>query len=262
MRALTAVPSKIIRRTRLAARTLAGTTAPAAIYDDMDPAFGPHYWRAAPFTMTSIERMYALWQAVEYIGRARVLGDVVECGVWRGGSSMLAALALLHMGEARPMWLYDTYEGMTPPSDRDRNWKGESAADRLATQERIPGVLNDWSFATLDDVDRQMATVEYPRNLVNLVRGPVERTIPGTCPEMISLLRLDTDWYESTLHELEHLWPRLSVGGVLIIDDYGHWQGAREATDEFFAAQGLREMLHRIDYTGRLGIKLPPSTVA
>jgi len=227
----------------------------------MDPAFAARYRQAAPFTMTSIERMYALWQAVEYIGHARVPGDVVECGVWRGGSSMLAALALLHTGQKRPMWLYDTYEGMTAPSERDRNWKGDSAADRLATQERIPGVFNDWSFATLDDVERQMATVGYPRNLLNHVRGPVERTIPGNCPKTISLLRLDTDWYESTRHELEHLWPRLSVGGVLIIDDYGHWQGAREATDEFFEEQGLREMLLRIDYTGRLAIKLPPSTV-
>jgi O-methyltransferase len=258
---LSAAPRKIVRRVRLAARALAGSTAPTGIYDDMDPAFAPHYRRAAPFTMTSIERMYALWQAIEYIGRAGIPGDVVECGVWRGGSSMLAALALLHTGEERRMWLYDTYEGMTAPSERDRNWRGESAAARLATQERIAGVFNDWSFATLDDVERQMATVEYPRNLLNFVKGPVEITIPSNCPEMISLLRLDTDWYESTRHELEHLWPRLSVGGVLIIDDYGHWQGAREATDEFFAAHGLREMLHRIDYTGRLAIKLPASTV-
>ena len=257
MRPLSAVPRKIIGRARLAARALAGSPTHTAIYDDMDPAFAPRYRRAAPFTMTSIERMYALWQAVEYIARARVPGDVVECGVWRGGSSMLAALALLHTGEKRPMWLYDTYEGMPAPSERDRQWNGESAADKLATQERIPGVHNDWAFATLDDVERQMATVEYPRDLLDLVRGPVQKTIPGNCPGIISLLRLDTDWYESTRHELEHLWPRLSVGGVLIIDDYGHWQGAREATDEFFAAQGLREMLHRIDYTGRIAIKLP-----
>ena len=200
MRPLSAVPRKIIRR--LVARPLAGSTAPTAIYHDMDPAFAPHYRRAAPFTMTSMERMYALWQAVEYIGRAQVPGDVVECGVWRGGSSMLAALALLHTGDERPMWLYDTYEGMTAPSERDRNWEGESAAERLASQERVPGVFNDWSFAALEDVQRQMAAVEYPRNLINFVKGPVEQTIPSNCPGTISLLRLDTDWYESTRHEL------------------------------------------------------------
>jgi len=257
MRPPSAVPRNIIGRARLAARVLAGSPAPTAIYDDMDPAFAPRYRQAAPFTMTSIERMYALWQAVEYIARARVPGDVVECGVWRGGSSMLAALALLHTCDKRPMWLYDTYEGMPAPSERDRQWNGKSAGDKLATQERIPGVFNDWAFATLDDVERQMAKVEYPRDLLEFVRGPVEETIPGHCPAVISLLRLDTDWYDSTRHELEHLWPRLSVGGVLIIDDYGHWQGAREATDEFFSAHGLREMLHRIDYTGRIAIKLP-----
>ena len=71
-------------------------------------------------------------------------------------------------------------------------------------------------------------------------------------PERIALLRIDTDWYESTRHELVHLYPRLSPGGVLIIDDYGHWQGARKAVDEYFQA-GL--FLNHIDYTGRLAIK-------
>jgi O-methyltransferase len=227
-----------------------------AIYDDMGEAFAVAYGRAAPFTMTSRERMYALWQAVKYLARAAVAGDVVECGVWRGGSSMLAALALREIGATRPMWLFDTYEGMPPPSARDRQRTGEHAADRLAVQERIPGAINDWAFATLDDVKEQMASVDYPPELLHFVKGRVEETIPGRAPATISLLRLDTDWYESTLHELEHLWPRLSVGGVLIIDDYGHWQGAREATDEFFDALGLPMLLNRIDYTGRIAVKL------
>jgi hypothetical protein len=227
-----------------------------AIYDDMGEEFAVAYGRAAPFTMTSRERMYALWQAVKYLARAAVAGDVVECGVWRGGSSMLAALALREIGATRPMWLFDTYEGMPPPSARDRQWTGEHATDRLAVQERIPGAINDWAFATLDDVKEQMASVDYPPELLHFVKGRVEETIPGRAPATISLLRLDTDWYESTLHELEHLWPRLSVGGVLIIDDYGHWQGAREATDEFFDALGLPMLLNRIDYTGRIAVKL------
>jgi O-methyltransferase len=227
-----------------------------AIYDDMGEAFAAAYVRAAPFTMTSRERMYAVWQAVRYLARAAVRGDVVECGVWRGGSSMLAALALREIGATRPMWMFDTYEGMPPPSARDRQWTGEHAADRLAVQERIPKAVNDWAFATLDDVKEQMASVDYPPELLHFIKGRVEETIPVQGPATISLLRLDTDWYESTLHELEHLWPRLSVGGVLIIDDYGHWRGAREATDEFFEALGLPVLLNRIDYTGRIAVKL------
>jgi O-methyltransferase len=227
-----------------------------AIYDDMGEAFAAAYGRTAPFTMTSRERMYAVWQAVSYLARSAVRGDVVECGVWRGGSSMLAALALREISATRPIWLFDTYEGMPPPSARDRQWTGEHAADRLAVQERIPGAVNDWAFATLDDVKEQMASVDYPPELLHFVKGRVEETIPVQAPATISLLRLDTDWYESTLHELEHLWPRLSVGGVLIIDDYGHWQGAREATDQFFEALGLPVLLNRIDYTGRIAVKL------
>jgi O-methyltransferase len=224
-------------------------------HDDMGEVFARAYDRAAPFTMTSRERMFALWQAARHVALARVPGDMVECGVWRGGSAMLAALALLDAGAERPLWLYDTYAGMTPPSVRDRQWDGQSAAAKLAAQERRAGANNDWAFATLEDVQAQMASTGYPPRLLQFVAGPVEQTIPARCPERISLLRLDTDWHASTLHELRHLWPRLSVGGVLIVDDYGHWQGAREATDDYFAERGIAVLLHRIDYTGRIAVK-------
>jgi len=221
----------------------------------MGVAFETAYDRASPYTMTSRERMFALWQATQHVCRSQVPGDIVECGVWRGGSSMLATLALLDIGERRPVWLYDTFEGMTPPTERDRRPDGTSASDLLALQQRQAGVFNDWAYATLDDVQRQMASVGYPDDLLRYVRGPVEQTIPGECPASIAVLRLDTDWYESTRHELEHMWPRLSVGGVLIVDDYGHFEGAREATDEYFAAQSLPVLLHRIDYTARIAVK-------
>jgi hypothetical protein len=87
-----------------------------------------------------------------------------------------------------------------------------------------------------------------------LIAGKVEETLPEHAPESIALLRLDTDWYESTRHELEHLFPRVVAGGVLLLDDYGHWKGSRKAVDEYFAAQGITMLLNRVDYTGRLGI--------
>jgi hypothetical protein len=86
--------------------------------------------------------------------------------------------------------------------------------------------------------------------------GKVEDTIPADIPEKIALLRLDTDWYESTKHELIHLFPRLQKGGVLIIDDYGFWKGARKAVDEYFAENNIQILLNRIDDTGRMAIKL------
>jgi len=98
-----------------------------------------------------------------------------------------------------------------------------------------------------------MASTGYNMNRVHLHRGLVEETIPRFAPDRISILRLDTDWYESTKHDLVHLWPRLSPGGILIIDDYGHFAGARDAVDEFFASQPI--FLFRVDYTVRMAVK-------
>jgi O-methyltransferase len=220
---------------------------------DLEPEFVALYERCAPATMTSIERMYALYQAVRHVHAADIPGDVVECGVWRGGSSMLAALTLDSLGDReRSVWLYDTFEGMPPPADVDRSITGEHAAALLGR----PGPAGEdtRALASLEEVRANLAATGYPSDRLQFVEGKVEDTIPAVAPERISVLRLDTDWYESTRHELEHLWPRLSPGGVLIVDDYGHWQGARRAVDEFFATLEP-VLLHRIDYTGRLVFK-------
>ena len=107
----------------------------------------------------------------------------------------------------------------------------------------------------MDEVRRNLFSTGYPENQLSFVEGPVEETIPETVPDKIALLRLDTDWYESTLHELRHLYPLLSEGGVLIIDDYGHWKGAREATDQYLREESPKILLNRIDMTCRLGVK-------
>jgi hypothetical protein len=91
---------------------------------------------------------------------------------------------------------------------------------------------------------------------MHFVKGKVEDTIPASTPDRIAILRLDTDWYASTRHELEHLYPLLAPGGVLIIDDYGHWEGCRQAVDEYFASRNLQVLLNRVDYTGRIAVKL------
>ncbi|MFG5406983.1 TylF/MycF/NovP-related O-methyltransferase [Piscinibacter sakaiensis] len=203
--------------------------------------------------MTSLARRASLLQAVDHVLRAGIPGDIVECGVWRGGSMMAVALALQARGDtARELFLYDTFEGMNAPTEADRSHHGERAADQLARTPRGEGV---WCEAGLEDVQANLAATGYPAGRIHCVRGPVEQTIPGTLPGRIALLRLDTDWYESTRHELEHLYPLLQPGGVLIIDDYGHWQGARRAVDEYFAAQPLPVYLHRVDYTARLMVK-------
>jgi O-methyltransferase len=224
-------------------------------YTDLDPAFAPLYERCRPFTMTSIERMYALYEAVRYLVRAGVRGDIVECGVWRGGSIMLAALTLMQQGDsARRLYLYDTFEGMTQPGDDDRD-----LFDRPARRALADGGMQEfsqWCRSGLDEVRRNMESTGIDPSRVVYVRGPVEQTIPGTMPEAAALVRLDTDWFQSTYHELTHLYPRLAAGGVLIIDDYGHWRGAREATDRYLREHHEPILLQRIDYTGRLGIRV------
>lgn len=205
-------------------------------------------------TMTSIERMYGLYQAVRYVSLQNISGDFVECGVWRGGSSMVCALTLAALGDTqRRLYLYDTFEGMSAPTAKDLDLQGRTV-DEILKERKIPQV-GDWCNASLNHVKAAMATTGYPADRVTYVQGKVEDTIPAVLPERIALLRLDTDWYESTYHELTHLYPRLAPHAPLIIDDYGHWQGAREATDQYFAENGVRMLLNRLDYTGRIGIK-------
>lgn len=226
-------------------------------YPDLDQAFWPLFAQVNRYSMLSVERLSAVRDAVRYVIANGIAGDVVECGVWRGGSAMMAALAMREGGDPRPLWLYDTFEGMTEPTAVDLDHAGHSAASDLAAAERVAGEASIWCYATQDDVLANLRSVGHPEALLRPVAGEVERTIPGEVPERIAVLRLDTDWYASTRHELEHLWPRLSPGGVLLIDDYGHWQGARQAVDEFLATLAVRPLLHRTDYTGRTAIKPP-----
>lgn len=225
-----------------------------ALYPDFEPEFLEIQDRCRFATMTSPERMYALYRAVDYIVSAGIPGDFVECGVWRGGSSMVSALTLQARGDtSRRLYLYDTYTGMSEPTEKDKKWSGQEADE--AWKEMQKGDYNEWCYAPEEEVRRNMLATGYPEGQLLFVKGKVEETIPATIPGQIALLRLDTDWYESTMHELNYLYPLLAPGGVLLLDDYGSWQGAREATDEYFKTEKINILLQRIDYTGRLAVK-------
>jgi O-methyltransferase len=208
-----------------------------------------------PYTMTSYERIYALIQAAKYVIRNNIPGDIVECGVWRGGSMMAIAKVLLNQKSfSRSLYLFDTFAGMTKPGDKDVSYTGEKASEEFEKL-RLGDDSSEWCYASLDEVKKAVYSVGYDKTKIHFVEGRVEDTIPDKAPENISLLRLDTDWYESTGHELVHLFPRLSQGGVLIIDDYGYWQGARQAVDEYISQNKLKLLLNRIDRTGRIAVK-------
>jgi O-methyltransferase len=227
----------------------------------LSPDYGPELEqtikRVRRHTMTTPRRIAALCDGVEHVVRAGVPGAVVECGVWKGGSMMAAALTLMRLGATdRDLYLFDTFQGMPPPTEEDvfsaydgynpmRHWR----------RRRREGGTSSWHHVPSDEVRSAVLSTGYPADRVHLIEGRVEETLPDAAPAEIALLRLDTDWYESTKHELEHLYPRLSPGGVLILDDYGHYEGARRAVDEYFDAEGGRPLLSRIDYTGRIGVK-------
>ena len=209
-----------------------------------------------PYTMTTPERIRSLIHAIEYLHAAKLEGAIVECGVWRGGSMMVAARTLQRLGDSgRALWLYDTFEGMSAPTEHDVSNKGTKAADKFEKR-RTGEDSSTWCLASLEEVRGNVESTGYPRDLVRYVKGKVEDTLPAQLPPgRIALLRLDTDWYESTLHELETLYPLLIPGGVLIIDDYGDWSGARKAVDEFLSRHGIPLFLGRVDDSARLAIK-------
>lgn len=209
--------------------------------------------RYAPFTMTSIERQWALIKAVEYLNGNKIAGDFVECGVWRGGNLMIAKDLCRQSKVGRKFHLFDTFTGMSSPTAADTTHSG---ADAGATyRERVREGHVDWVYASLDDVRESFRRANLLDDQVIFVKGKVEDTLADkrNVPEKIALLRLDTDFYESTRVELEVLYPRLVSGGVLIVDDYGHWRGARKAVDEYF--KGAAILWSRIDYTARMTIK-------
>lgn len=209
-------------------------------------------------TMNRHPKVQSLIQAVRYVERYKIPGAIVECGVWRGGSMLTVAHTLLRLGATdRDLYLFDTFTGMTPPTERDIHIpQGKHADEFLAAAG--PGPMA-WArpgrfVATVDDVKEGFAALDYPQDRIHLVPGRVEDTVPQQAPDGIAILRLDTDWYESTKHELTHLYNRLAPGGVLIIDDYGSWQGSKEATDEFLDETGEALLLTRVT-RGRIAVK-------
>lgn len=208
-----------------------------------------------PYTMTSVERIYSLLQTVEYVTKNNIPGSFVECGVWKGGSVIALTKKLLSLNITdRNLYLFDTFEGMTKPGDIDKLPSGRMALEKF-NKFSINESSSNWCNASLTEVKEAVLNIGYEKTMIHFIKGKVEDTIPKYAPERISILRLDTDWYESTKHELEHLFPRLSDKGILIIDDYSHWLGAKKATDEFISENNICLFLSRIDTAGCIAVK-------
>jgi O-methyltransferase len=245
----------ITRRPRMLAKgwlTRVGYVLPPPLPSDYEDDLARTILQVRRHTMTSPQRLAALIDGVEHVVKTGVPGTFVECGVWKGGSMMAVALTLKRLGATdRELYLYDTFQaGMTEPTAEDEDSAYDGYGLRAMWQRR-----KNWIGVPVEEVRAALATTGYPMERVHMIEGGVEESLPGQAPEKIALLRLDTDWYASTRHELEHLYPRLASGGVLVLDDYGHYAGARRAVDEYLATRDERLFLHRIDYTGRIAVK-------
>ena len=207
----------------------------------------------------SKERFLSLFQSINYIYNNNIDGDLVECGVFRGGSAMMMAISSLRFSNngqnLKKIWLYDTFEGMANPSKFDRNISDQEAIKELKKNKRKENKKDIWAYSNLDYVKKNIQKTGYESRDLVYIKGLVEQTLADNTPEKISLLRLDTDFYESTKSELEYLYPKLEVGGVLLIDDYGHWKGCKKAVDDYFKNK-KNIFFQQIDYSGIIGVKL------
>jgi O-methyltransferase len=206
-------------------------------------------------TVVGKENLFSTLLACKYVSAANIPGDFVECGCYRGGNGIVAADVFQRLDQKRKIWLYDTFAGMTRPGQYDfSNHDGSPVLGHFLNQQRE--THNEWVYASLPEVKNNFQNAGFLNDNVKFIQGDVLETLSAAnnLPDKIAVMRLDTDWYESTKIELEVLYPRLSVGGILVIDDYGHYASAKKAVDEYF--QDMRPYFQYIDYTARIAIKL------
>lgn len=211
------------------------------------------YALARPWTMVSNPNLGFIYNQVLRVNKEGVEGDIMELGVWKGGASMVMLFAEIRSGDAanpRTAWLFDTFQGLPPPTVEDDE-KSKQAWSKVvagtASKQKIRHVEDGkWCYGPKAIVKNNIRSTGYPLTHIRMVEGKVEDSLPVTnLPENIAVLRLDTDWYKSTRIELDLLWDRLSPGGILYVDDYCAWGGARKATDEFFEERGLSHLLNQ-----------------
>jgi len=187
--------------------------------------------------------------AIQYVLRNNIEGAVIECGVDAGYFESVWIDELLRQGKTRDIYLYDTFTGLTAPGANDYTCDGARLykmdkdqvykhwADQIVTDK-----LNTWCYTPLEKVQQTLFSTGYPQDKLHFIVGDVMETLRDdeNIPDKIAILRLDTDWYETSKYELERMYDKVVPGGVIIFDDYYHWDGQRRATDEFFSSINMK----------------------
>jgi hypothetical protein len=219
--------------------TIRGMT---TIWDLMSPSeFSRSYRKIRSHTMCSNARLRGLYRGVKYVVNSRIPGDLVECGCAQGGSAALMALTLAQANAQRRLWLFDTFAGLPAPTLGDPDFE-------------IADLFTGTCVGTVAEVRGLFQRLSVDKE-VRLVQGLFQDTMPSAEIRQIALLHIDGDWYESVKACLENLFDKVVPGGIVQFDDYGYWQGARKAVDEFFAKRGIKVALQKLDYSGRFLIK-------
>jgi O-methyltransferase len=189
-----------------------------------------------PHTLVDPERIHSLYTLAQRIEEERIPGDVLECGVYNGGTAAILARVATRSKLGRTVWLFDSFQGMPPTTEVDGLEAQEWVGKVLGSRDRVQDLL-------------RRAGADLRR--VRIVEGLFQDTFPAVQIPQIALLNIDADWYESVKLCLEKFYDFIVKGGFVSIDDYGHWPGCREAVDQFFRQRGLSYPLHKVDYSAR-----------
>ena len=202
--------------------------------------------RISPYTMLNYARLKNVYTLSKRVIERKVEGGFVECGVWKGGCIGTMGLAARKMGEERELWLFDSFEGLKKPTEKDGQ-KG-----RLYKEGRLLGISTEGCITKKEEVeDLLFFRLNFKGEVVHIIEGWIEDTLPVYKERIgkISILRIDLDFYKSTKFCLYQLYDSVASGGYIIIDDYYDWEGCKTAVDEFIREKGLQPEIIQVDYS-------------
>jgi O-methyltransferase len=197
-------------------------------------------WPAVGLTMIGMKRLNQLQECAEDVLARNVPGDFIEAGTWRGGAAIfLRAILKAHSVRDRNVWVADSFEGLPPPDVK-----------------KYPADGGDYDYTSpilavsLEQVKGNFARFGLLDGQVQFVKGWFRDSLPGLHDKKWSVMRLDGDMYESTMDSLKNLYPNLSIGGYVVIDDYGGLECCRQAVHDYRAANKIDEEIQKVDWTG------------
>lgn len=191
-------------------------------------------------TMIGLKRLTNLQHCIEDVLTHGVPGDLIETGVWRGGATIfMRAVLKAYSITDRTVWVADSFMGL--PAPNPVKYPMDSGDKHYQTTHLA---------VSLDEVKSNFASYGLLDDQVQFLKGWFKDTLPGAPIQELALLRLDGDMYESTIDALVHLYPKLAIGGYVIVDDYGYAESCKQAVHDYRASQGISDEIKSVDWSG------------